>query len=122
MRVWVDLTNTAHVLVLRPLVEALEEDGHEVEITARPLSHTVELLEDWGHPFRVVGRHGGSRRAGKALAAGARVPQLVAFARGRALRPRARARLGRPSAGGAAARGSRTRPCSTTSGRSPSTT
>ena len=24
MRVWVDLTNTAHVLVLRPLVEAAE--------------------------------------------------------------------------------------------------
>jgi uncharacterized protein len=83
VRVWVDLTNTAHVLVLRPLVEALEADGHEVEITARPLSHTVELLEDWGHPFTVVGRHGGSRRIGKALAAGARVPQLVSFARGR---------------------------------------
>jgi uncharacterized protein len=83
VRVWVDLTNTAHVLVLRPLVEALEEDGHEVEITARPLSHTVELLEDWGQPFTVVGRHGGSLRIGKALAAGARVPQLVSFARGR---------------------------------------
>ncbi len=83
MRVWVDFTNTAHVLVLRPLVEALEADGHEVELTARPLSHTVELLEDWGHPFRVIGRHGGSNRAAKALAAAGRTPQLVAFARGR---------------------------------------
>ena len=44
MRVWVDVTNTAHVLVLRPLVERLEASGHDVEITARPLSHTVELL------------------------------------------------------------------------------
>src|SRR4051812_6765346 len=84
MRVWVDLTNTAHVLVLRPLVEALEEDGHDVTLTARPLSHTVELLEDWGHPYTVVGRHGGARRLGKALAAADRVARLLAFARGRA--------------------------------------
>ena len=39
--------------MLRPLVELLERDGHEVEITARPLSHTVELLDDWGHPYTV---------------------------------------------------------------------
>jgi uncharacterized protein len=83
VRVWVDFTNTAHVLVLRPLVEALEADGHEVALTARPLSHTVELLEDWGHPFTVVGRHGGAKRLGKALAAGDRVVRMVAFGRGR---------------------------------------
>ncbi|HUC34938.1 MAG TPA: DUF354 domain-containing protein, partial [Gaiellaceae bacterium] len=63
MRAWVDFTNTAHVPVLRPLVELLEEDGHEVELTARPLSHTVELLDDWGHAYRVIGQHGGARRA-----------------------------------------------------------
>ena len=42
MRVWVDLTNTAHVVVLRPLVERLEAAGHEVVLTVRPLSATVE--------------------------------------------------------------------------------
>ena len=83
MRVWVDLTNTAHVLVLRPLVEILEREGHEVTITARPLSHTVELLEDWGHPHTVLGAHGGASRAGKARAAIGRVRQLVRFGRGR---------------------------------------
>ena len=83
MRVWVDLTNTAHVIVLRPLVELLEADGHEVALTARPLSHTLELLDDWGHPYISVGRHGGSGRAGKARAAAARVPQLVRFSRRR---------------------------------------
>jgi predicted glycosyltransferase len=80
VRVWVDLTNTAHVLVLRPLVELLEADGHEVELTARPLSHTVDLLEDWGHPYTALGRHGGAKRLGKARAAASRVPQLVAWA------------------------------------------
>ena len=77
MRVWVDLTNTAHVLVLRPLVEILEGDGHEVTLTARPLSHTIELLADWGHPHVVLGRYGGGRRAGKALAAADRVARLT---------------------------------------------
>jgi uncharacterized protein len=82
MRVWVDLTNTAHVVVLRPLVERLEAAGHEVAITARPLSHTVDLLEDWGHDFSVLGRYGGARRAGKARAAAGRVAQMLRFSGG----------------------------------------
>ena len=83
MRVWVDFTNTAHVVVLRPLVELLEAAGHEVALTARPLSHTTELLDDWGHPYTVLGRYGGTDRLGKARAAAGRVPRLVRFARGR---------------------------------------
>ena len=45
-----DLTNSAHVVVLRPLVDLLEREGHDVTLTARPLSHTTELLDGWGHP------------------------------------------------------------------------
>jgi uncharacterized protein len=83
LRVWLDLTNTAHVLVLRPLVELLEGDGHEVEITARPLSHTLELLDDWGHPYTSFGHYGGVSRAGKARAAAGRVRDMLRFGRGR---------------------------------------
>jgi len=83
MRAWVDFTNTAHVPVLRPLVELLEEDGHEVELTARPLSHTLELLDDWGHPYRVIGQHGGARRARKVLTTAARLRAMLRFGRGR---------------------------------------
>jgi len=82
-RVWVDLTNPAHVVVLRPLVELLEADEHEVTLTARPLSHTTELLDDWGHPYTAIGHHGGASRLGKALAAGSRTAQAFAFARGK---------------------------------------
>ena len=81
MRVWVDLTNTAHVVVLRPLVELLEARGHHVEITVRPLSHTVELMEDWGYPYTAFGEHGGVRRTDKARAALARARQMVRFGR-----------------------------------------
>jgi uncharacterized protein len=79
LRVWVDLTNTAHVVVLRPLVERLEAAGHEVAITARPLSQTVDLLEDWGHPYAQLGEYGGASRAGKARAAAGRVAGMLRF-------------------------------------------
>ena len=81
MHVWADLTNTAHVVVLRPLIELLERRGHEVEITARPLSHTVELLDNWGHPYTVIGHYGGATRRGKVRAAAGRIPALVRFGR-----------------------------------------
>jgi predicted glycosyltransferase len=83
VRIWVDLTNTAHVLVLRPLVELLEHDGHEVEMTARPLSHTLELLDDWGHEYTALGAYGGVSRMGKARAAAGRVAEMLRFGRGR---------------------------------------
>jgi uncharacterized protein len=83
MRVWVDLTNTAHVFVLGPLVELLERQGHEVTLTARPLSHTVELLDEWGHPYTSLGHHGGAARLSKARAAAGRVAELIRFGRGR---------------------------------------
>jgi predicted glycosyltransferase len=83
VRVWVDFTNTAHVQVLRPLVELLEREGHDVEMTARPLSQTLAMLERWGRTAQVVGHHGGAGRLGKARAAASRVPALVRWARGR---------------------------------------
>jgi uncharacterized protein len=83
MRCWIDLTNSAHVVVLRPLVEVLEKAGHEVILTARPLSHTVELLEDWGHPHVVLGRHGGARRIDKGWATADRIAKLARFGRPR---------------------------------------
>jgi uncharacterized protein len=83
VKIWVDLTNSAHVVVLRPLVELLEAGGHEVTLTARPLSHTTELLDDWGHPYTVIGHHGGAGKLGKALATASRVAQAFGFARGK---------------------------------------
>jgi predicted glycosyltransferase len=83
VRIWVDFTNTAHVIVLRPLVERLLDAGHDVALTARPLSHTVELLEQWGRPHTVVGRYGGVHRRDKALAAADRARRLIGWARER---------------------------------------
>src|SRR5207302_6766764 len=52
-------------------------------LTARPLSHTTELLDDWGHPYTEIGHHGGPGRVGKAMAATSRTAKAFAFARGK---------------------------------------
>src|SRR6185437_10094834 len=81
MRVWIDLTNSPHVLVFRPLIRLLRERGHEVEVTAREYAQTMQLLELHGIDATVVGRHGGASTLGKARAEVTRVPALRRWAR-----------------------------------------
>ena len=66
MKVWVDMTASAHVLVFRPLIGLLRQRGDEVEITARDYAQTLQLLELHELEATVVGRHGGRSRLGKA--------------------------------------------------------
>ena len=67
MRVWVDLTNSPHVLVLRPVIAALEADGAEVLVTARDFAQTLELCERFGIAHEPIGRHRGERLGSKAV-------------------------------------------------------
>jgi uncharacterized protein len=82
VRVWIDITNSPHVLFFRPLIRLLESDGHEVEVTAREFAQTLELLELHGIEHRVVGPgHGGGGKPGKARAMAGRLPRLRRFAK-----------------------------------------
>jgi uncharacterized protein len=83
MRVWVDLTNSPHVLVLRPLIEVMRADGHEVEVTARDFAQTLELCERFGLDHTAIGRHRGGRLAGKMAGLVSRSLALARWARGR---------------------------------------
>lgn len=83
MRVWVDVTNSPHVLVFRPLIRILRERGHEVDVTAREYAQTLELLALHGIKPTVVGRHGGASALGKARAMADRLQALHRFARER---------------------------------------
>ena len=83
MRVWVDMTASAHVLVFRPLIALLREEGHEVEITSREYAQTQQLLELHGLESTVIGRHGGRSRWSKAAALASRLSQLRRWARDR---------------------------------------
>jgi uncharacterized protein len=84
MRVWIDVTNSPHVVFFRPLIALLRERGHDVTISARDFAQTLELLDDAGLEHTVVGPpHGGASRATKARAMAGRLRALRAFARGR---------------------------------------
>ncbi len=83
MRVWIDLTNSPHVLALRPVVELLRADGHEVEVTARDFAQTLELCDRFGIEHTEIGRHRGGRVAAKALGLASRSAALWRWARRR---------------------------------------
>jgi hypothetical protein len=83
VKVWVDMTASAHVLVFRPLIKLLRERGDEVEITARDYAQTLQLLELHGLEATVIGRHGGRSRAGKARSLFSRLHELRKWARPR---------------------------------------
>jgi uncharacterized protein len=83
MRVWVDLTNSPHPLVMRPIVERLRAGGHSVSVTARDFAQTVELAERLGLDATVIGRHRGAGRGAKARGLASRSLALARWARPR---------------------------------------
>jgi uncharacterized protein len=83
LRVWVDLTNSPHVLVMRPLIEIMRADGHDVEVTARDFAQTLELLDRFGIEHTAIGRHRGERILSKAGGLVSRSVALARWARGR---------------------------------------
>jgi uncharacterized protein len=83
MRVWIDMTASAHPLVFRPLVARLRGRGDDVEITARDYAQTLQLIEQHGMSATVIGHHGGRSRLGKARQMRARLHALRGWARTR---------------------------------------
>jgi predicted glycosyltransferase len=85
MRVWVDLTNSPHVLVMRPVIRALERRGVDVLVTARDFAQTLQLCERHGIACEAIGHHRGGRLAAKGLGLLSRSAALARWARGRGI-------------------------------------
>ena len=84
MKVWIDMTAPAHVLVFRPLIEIMRERGDEVQITARDYAQTVELLAMHGlEADAVIGHHAGRSRVQKIRQMTGRLGALKRWAKGR---------------------------------------
>jgi uncharacterized protein len=81
VRVWVDFTNSPHVLVLRPVIERLREQGHDVQVTARDFAQTLALCDRFGIAHTAIGRHRGAGLADKAWGLAARSIELTRWAR-----------------------------------------
>src|ERR1700730_9317915 len=83
MRIWVDMSGPAHVLVLRPIIERLRAAGHEVFVTSRDYTQTQQLLELHGMEHTPIGRHGGASRVRKLVRLISRTRKMRRFGRGR---------------------------------------
>jgi uncharacterized protein len=66
MRIWIDLANSPHVPFFRALAKEFDEQGHQLEVTARDFAETVELAQAAGFSPQVIGVHGGRELTGKA--------------------------------------------------------
>lgn len=82
MRIWFDMTASAHPVVFRPVITRLREQGHEVQITARDYAQTLGILKIQGLDYIAVGRHAGASRSRKLLALVGRTTKLHRWAKG----------------------------------------
>jgi predicted glycosyltransferase len=83
VRVWIDLTNSPHVLVMRPVIEILRKRGADVRVTARDFAQTLALCERFGIEHEAIGHHRGGKLGAKALGLFDRSLVLRKWARGR---------------------------------------
>ena len=60
-----DITNSPHVVIFRPLIARMRAQGHEVTVTAREFAQTIGLLERFGIDHVSVGAHGGRLERGQ---------------------------------------------------------
>ena len=85
LRIWIDISNTPHVLFFEPVIRALEQRGHAVTLTSRRFANTQELLAARGLRTEPIGAgHDASRsELRKQVRHYGRTARLMVFARGR---------------------------------------
>ncbi len=84
--IWVDLDNTPHVPLFRPILAELEKRAAPCFVTSRLHAQTEDLLQFWNIPHLSVGEHGGKSKIRKLANLVQRSGQLVAAARGKHIR------------------------------------
>ena len=83
MKIWFDVDNGPHVLVMRPLARELVSGGHDVVFTARDRANCLELLERYGFEFHAIGTESGPTTFRKVTGTFSRALSLARFMRGR---------------------------------------
>jgi uncharacterized protein len=76
-RIWIDLDNSPHVPLFKPIVEELEKRGHEVILTARDCFQVCALADLHKMPCHKIGRHYGKMKIMKGFGLLFRALQLA---------------------------------------------
>jgi uncharacterized protein len=80
LRVWIDITEAAHVVFFAPIVRRLESAGHTVTITARRFASADLLLRRYGLGAVLTGHHRGGGVGSRAVGLLNRTAQLLGSA------------------------------------------
>lgn len=81
MKIWIDLTNSPHVLFFKPIIDSLRIKGHDVFLTSRDFSHTLDLLNSYNLKNTKVGSHWGRSSLLKGLGFFSRCLNLIKLIR-----------------------------------------
>ena len=76
-KIWIDIDNSPHVPFFLPIIEALEKEGFEINLTARDMYQVRELLDFFHLPCKVIGGHYGKAKGLKILGTFLRIAQLL---------------------------------------------
>jgi predicted glycosyltransferase len=80
VRVWVDITDSSHVLFFAPVVRRLEDQGHIVTLTARRFASAELMMRRLGLVAVLTGQHRGGGAGARAVGLVNRTAQLLASA------------------------------------------
>lgn len=64
-KIWIDVSNSPHVLFFRPIIKLLQEKGYSVTVTCRDFAQTKELLDKFNIKYIEFGKHGGKNLLSK---------------------------------------------------------
>jgi uncharacterized protein len=81
MKIWFDISNSPHINMWYDIIKDLENAGHDVVITSRPLANTVQILDQRGLTHSVIGEHYGKNIFKKIFGFPIRVFQLWQYLR-----------------------------------------
>ena len=75
MKLWIDISNSPHVMFFRTLINQFEPE--DVLVTARDFGPIFKLLKSHNIAFTRVGKHGGKSNSGKLIASAQRTEKLA---------------------------------------------
>jgi predicted glycosyltransferase len=77
MRIWIDILTPKQLLFFNPMIQELQNRGHEVLATSRHYREVELLAAKTGQDLRFVGRHGGTSLQEKLKASSERILGLT---------------------------------------------
>ena len=80
-KIWIDLDNTPHVPLFKPIIEELSNRGYSVLLTARDCFQVCDLAESFKLSYKKIGKHYGKNKAAKLLGLLGRGMQLMPVVR-----------------------------------------